>query len=48
MSSVTADLRQIPMKTRFLSLLVGVCAAALAASAPANSARVFGSLPVRS
>ena len=35
MSSVTADLRQIPMGTRLLSLLVAVCAAALAASAPA-------------
>ena len=45
MSSITADLSQIPMKTRFLSLLVAVCAAALAASAPAIGVLHGGSAP---
>jgi hypothetical protein len=45
MSSVTADLRQIPMRTRFLSLFVAVCAAALAASAPAIGVVPSGTAP---
>lgn len=45
MWSVTADLRQIPMRTRLLSLLVAVCAAALAASAPAMGVVHSGMAP---